>query len=64
MERRYSKQLTQKAKRIFEKRSGRQLSDDEVEMCMDKICQVVLLYGKVMSRKIKSQNHESKDCAH
>lgn len=58
MEQRYSKQLMKEAKRIFEKRSGRKLSDDELEIHMDKICQAMLLYGKVMSRKIKNKSNE------
>lgn len=52
----FSEELRIKAKKIFEKGAKRKLSMDEVDFNMDKICQVMLLYGKVMVRKMAEDN--------
>jgi hypothetical protein len=47
----FSEELRMKAKKLFEKGAKRKLSMEEVDINMGKISQVMLLYGKVMSRK-------------
>ena len=48
MERQFSKKLMIKAKRIFEKRSGRTLYDDEIEALMEKLAKFGKLYADIM----------------
>jgi hypothetical protein len=48
MERIFSEKLMQKAKRIFEERSGLKLTDDEVEIHLERLSRLGLLFAKVM----------------
>jgi hypothetical protein len=48
MERQFSKKLMLKAKRIFEKRSGRTLNEDEIEALLEKLARFGQLYADIV----------------
>lgn len=59
MERIFSEKLMQKAKRIFEERSGLKFTDDEVEIHLERLSRFGLLFAKVMiQNEKKSKNNE------
>lgn len=53
VERIFSEQLMKKAKRIFEERSGLTLTDDEVEIHLERLSRLGLLFAKVMMQNDK-----------
>lgn len=56
----FSRQLTLRAKRIFEKRSGRNVSKEEVEIFLEKLAQ----FGLVALRMIDAKNTEHHETHH
>jgi len=59
VERIFSEKLMQKAKRIFEERSGLKFTDDEVEIHLERLSRFGLLFAKVMiQNEKKSKNNE------
>lgn len=54
---RYSEELREKAKALFEKRNGGEISDDDLEMYLDKLGQFILLFGDVMSKKFSKESN-------
>jgi hypothetical protein len=54
VERQFSKNLIQKAKIVLEKKSGRQLSDEEIEIILDRLSQLGMLFVKnILNNKNK-----------
>jgi hypothetical protein len=59
MQRAFSRQLMQKAKTVLEEKSGRVLSDDEIEMALDRLSQLGMLFVKnVLDNRTKIKNYE------
>lgn len=53
MERIFSEKLMKKGKRILEERSGLKLTDDEVEIHLERLSRFGLLFAKVMMQNEK-----------
>lgn len=51
----FSKELRIKAKRIFEERSGKKLSMGEVDMSLERLSRLGLLFAKMVSRMSKEE---------
>lgn len=59
MKRIFSQKLFEKAKTIFEKKSGRVLSDDEVEIMLDRLSQLGMLFVKnVLENRTNIKKYE------
>ena len=57
MERQFSSQLMAKAKVVLEKRSGRVLSDDEIEIMLDRLSELGLLFVRnILEKNTKTKN--------
>lgn len=61
MQNTFSSQLIARAQRIFEKRSGRSVSEEEAEICLEKIAQLGLLAVKVMEQTRKEVRSHGKN---
>lgn len=51
----FSKELRIKAKKIFEERSGKKLSMGEVDMSLERLSRLGLLFAKMVSRMSKEK---------
>jgi len=59
MERIFSKQLIRKAKVVLEEKSGRILADDEIEIILERLSQLGMLFVKnATNNKTKIKNYE------
>ena len=59
MQRIFSQKLMQKAQVIFEKKCGRTLSEDEVEIMLDRLSELGILFAQnVLEGRTKIKNHE------
>ena len=58
MERIFSNNLMKKAKTVFEEKYGHALSDDEIEIMLDRLSQLGMLFVKnVLDNRIKIKNY-------
>jgi len=59
MERMFSEKLMIKAKSILEKKCGRALTDDEIEIMLDRLGRLGMLFVKnVLDKRTKINDHE------
>lgn len=59
MERQFSKKLMEKAKTVLEEKCGRALTDDEIEIMLDRLGRLGMLFVKnVLNNRIKIKNYE------
>ncbi|MDD3487563.1 MAG: hypothetical protein PHF35_04290 [Candidatus Moranbacteria bacterium] len=61
MERIFDEQLMKKAKRIFEERSGLKMTDDEVEIHLERLSRLGLLFAKVMIQNEEKEKNNAID---
>lgn len=59
MERQFSENLMKKAKPVLEEKCGRALTDDEIEIMLDRLGRLGMLFVKnVLDKRTKIKNYE------
>lgn len=59
VERMFSEQLIKKARPVLEEKCGRALSDDEIEIMLDRLSQLGMLFVKnVLDNRTKIKDYE------